>query len=64
VCPLDIFGKGFGGFFPGNVFGFIPGDLRERPGHRRSGFLRFIVSDARGSISTDFSHKKSVISFS
>jgi hypothetical protein len=60
--PDEIFGRGWGGFLPGRVRGLIPGDLRERPAHLRSGFRRLTVSVDRGSISTDFSHRKSVTS--
>ena len=56
--PEEIFGRGWGGFLPGRVRGLMPGDLRGRPGQRRSALRRLTVSlEDRGSISTERSHR-------
>ena len=57
LLRLPILGSGLGWFLPRRSFGRIPGDLRLRPGHRRSQLRRLRVSELRGSISTERDHR-------
>ena len=49
--------RGLGWFFPRRSFGRIPGDFKLIPGHLLSQFLRLIVSEFLGSISTERAHR-------
>lgn len=49
--------RGLGWFFPRRSLGRIPGDFRFSPGHLLSQFLRLIVSEFLGSISTERAHR-------
>merc|ERR1719154_232667 len=49
--------SGLGWFFPRRSLGRIPGDFKLSPGHLLSQFLRLIVSEFLGSISTERAHR-------
>ena len=53
--------RGLGWFLPRRSLGRIPGDFKLSPGNLLSQYLRFIVSEFLGSISTERAHRQSHI---